>query len=475
MMPDYDVIIVGAGPAGMASAITARQSGLTVLVLDDQPDHGGQVWRDIQQNNQHRHSRAFLGKDYWKGAKLSSRFQKCGAEIRYQAVVWQISDPLSLSVTIAGVAQILSARAIILATGAYERPVPLRGWHLPGVMTVGAAQTILKSSASGADDAVFVGTGPLFYLTITQYLDAGISIAGVCDTGAGLGSASTLASLPLALAQPKMLMKGLGWLRRIKAQTPYYAHVSDIQLEGNTHVEAVSFCHDKSRGKSKGKSKGKHRIRIPSSHVFLHQGVIPNVNLSMASGLAHHWHHRQMCWHPVSDRHGASSVEGIYIAGDAGGIAGADAAAASGHITASAVVKALTGTAVPSITLWRHRMKRMQYRALRPFLDQLYAPLAETLTPTDKDTIICRCEGLTQAEVMAAIGLGVAGSNQLKAYCRAGMGRCQGRMCGLTIQALLAAHHKTPIQDMSYYRIRPPVRPVTIAELAALHHLEDEG
>jgi len=466
MMPDYDVIIVGAGPAGMATAITAQQSGLSVLVLDDQPDHGGQVWRDIQQNHQHRQSRSFLGEDYWKGHQLAKAFHASGAEIQHQAVVWQIAHPLSLSVTIAGIAQNLSARAIVLATGAYERPVPLPGWHLPGVMTVGGAQTLLKASATGADGAVFVGTGPLFYLTITQYLDAGFSVAGVCDTGAGLGSPSTLLALPLALVQPKMLMKGLRWLRRIKAETPYFAHVSDIQLEGQDHVEAVAFAHGKGRPKTK--------MRIPSSHVFLHQGVIPNVNLSMASGLTHHWHHRQMCWHPICDRHGASSVEGIYVTGDASGIAGSGAAVASGHITGAALAKALTGTTIPITALWRHRVKRLQHRALRPFLDRLYAPLAETLTPIDANTIICRCEGLTQAQVTAAMGLGVAGLNQLKAYCRAGMGRCQGRMCGLTVQALLADHHKIPIQDMPYYRLRPPVRPVTLAELAAFHQADPD-
>ena len=461
MTPDYDVIIVGAGPAGMATAITARQAGLSVLVLDDQPDHGGQVWRHIRQNHQHRQTRAFLGKDYWKGDQLTKAFQSSGADISHQAVVWQITDPLTLGVSIAGIAQSLSARAIVLATGAYERPVPLPGWHLPGVMTVGAAQTLLKVSATGADEAVFVGTGPLFYLTITQYLDAGFSIAGVCDTGARPSARAGFGALPLALAQPNMLLKGLGWLRRIKAETPYYDQVSDIQLDGQDHVEAVTFAY--------GKGQPKEKMRIPSSHVFLHQGVIPNVNLSMASGLAHHWHHRQMCWHPVCDRHGASSVEGIYIAGDGGGIAGAGAAEASGHITGAAVAKALTGTTPHRAALWRHRIRQLRHRALRPFLDRLYAPLAETLTPKDSNTIICRCEGLTQAEVTAAIGLGVAGPNQLKAYCRAGMGRCQGRMCGLTVQAMLAAHHKTPIKDMPYYRLRPPVRPVTIAELAALH------
>ncbi|MDA0307984.1 MAG: FAD-dependent oxidoreductase [Proteobacteria bacterium] len=466
MTPDYDVIIVGAGPAGMASAITARQSNLSVLVLDDQPDHGGQVWRNIRQNQQHHQMRAFLGKDYWKGHQLTKDFLNSGSDITHQAVVWQISHPLSLSVTIAGIAQSLTARAIILATGAYERPVPLPGWHLPGVMTVGAAQTLLKASSSGADGAVFVGTGPLFYLTITQYLDAGFSIAGVCDTGARLNSLSTLAALPLALTQPNMLRKGLSWLRRIKAETPYYAHVSDIRLEGKEQVEAVAFAY--------GKGKTKENMHIPSSHVFLHQGVIPNVNLSMASGLAHQWHHRQMCWHPVCDRHGASSVEGIYIAGDAGGIAGAGAAVASGHITGAAVAKALTRATSPKRALWQHRIKRLHHRALRPFLDQFYAPLPETLIPRDENTIICRCEGLTQAEVTTAIGMGVAGPNQLKAYCRAGMGRCQGRMCGLTVQALLADHHKTPIQDMPYYRLRPPVRPVTIAELAALHQADHD-
>ena len=178
----YDLVIIGAGPAGLAAAIEASRHDLSTLVLDDQPAPGGQVYRNITQNKGQRHASAFLGKDYWSGTKLVGDFAHVSANVLTESRVWQITNDRQVFFSRQGKAQNVQAGAVLVATGAMERPMPIAGWTLPGVMSVGAAQTMLKTSGSGADGAVFVGSGPLFYLTVWQYLQAGFDVKAVVDT-----------------------------------------------------------------------------------------------------------------------------------------------------------------------------------------------------------------------------------------------------------------------------------------------------
>ena len=113
-------------------------------------------------------------------------------------------------------------------------------------------------------------------------------------------------------------------------------------------------------------------------------------------------------------------------------------------------------------------VRQVQKMAIRPFLDYAFKPADEWLVPHDENAIICRCESLTKADITKAITLGVSGPNQLKSFSRAGMGRCQGRMCGLTIQKMITDHNSQSEDKTGYYRLRPPIRPLTVGELAAL-------
>lgn len=464
---ERELVIIGAGPAGMAAAVMARQFGLSVLVLDDNPHCGGQVWRQLGEYQQQpggaggrlRHRR-FLGIGYRKGLPLVEDFAASGAEHWPGSAVWQITADRHVFCSRGGTARQIRAGAILIANGAMERPVPLPGWQLPGVMTVGAAQTMLKTAALGCDEAVFIGSGPLFYLTIWQYLEAGLKPAAVLDTARQADRLAALPWVPLALLQPAMLADGLRWISRIRRQCRYFNAVSDIRLGGTSAVSEVSFRD------SAGISH-----QLPASQVFLHQGVVPNINLTMATGLEHYWHQGQRCWHPLLGRDGASSMLGVFVAGDGGGINGAMAAITSGRLVAAAAARFLGCNAVPAMPFVR--LRHAWHRSPRALLEKLYPPRQDCLVPAADDAIICRCEGLDHATISRAISEGVAGPNQLKAYCRAGMGRCQGRMCGLTIAEMISRHHGQPQEKTGYYRLRPPVRPVTLEMLASLHEPDE--
>jgi len=168
----------------------------------------------------------------------------------------------------------------------------------------------------------------------------------------------------------------------------------------------------------------------------------------------------------VVDSHGATSLGGIYIAGDGAGIAGGQAAAWRGVLAASHVVAAVRpDLARPSESYARTALAR--FARGRRFLDLFYRP-AKAFRQPSGDTLVCRCEEITARQIVDAVKLGCPGPNQMKSFLRCGMGPCQGRLCGLTVTELIAEARGVSPQEVGYYRIRPPVKPITVAELAAL-------
>lgn len=456
----YDVVVIGAGPAGLAASATIAEAGLSVLLLDENAGPGGQVWRAIASTPVTE--RSHLGADYWAGTNLVDEVRSSGAEIIQRATVWSLDRNLEVGVSIGGASSFVKARRVILATGALERPFPIPGWTLPGVMTAGAAQTMLKSSGLVPDGkTVIAGQGPLLWLLAAQILRLGGRIDSILDT---TERRNYLSALPHAFAflTSRYFAKGLAMMREVRAKVPVVTGVSELAAAGDGRLATVTYA------------AGSRRETIAAELLLLHQGVVPNVNLAMAAGIEHRWDDRQLCWSPVLDHDGNTSVEGIAIAGDGAGIGGAEAAVIRGHIAARAAVEALApaaaGKLVPMATLRASQAKAERGRA---FLDTLFRPAPQFRIPSG-DTIVCRCEEVTAKDILDAVGIGATGPNQLKAYRRTGMGPCQGRLCGLTVTELMAqARGKTP-QEIGYYRLRAPVKPITLAELAAMPKTETD-
>ena len=456
----YDVVVIGAGPAGLAASATIAEAGLSVLLLDENAGPGGQVWRAIASTPVTE--RSHLGADYWAGTNLVDEVRSSGAEIIQRATVWSLDRNLEVGVSIGGASSFVKARRVILATGALERPFPIPGWTLPGVMTAGAAQTMLKSSGLVPDGkTVIAGQGPLLWLLAAQILRLGGRIDSILDT---TERRNFLSALPHAFAflTSRYFAKGLAMMREVRAKVPVVTGVSELAAAGDGRLATVTYA------------AGGRRETIAAELLLLHQGVVPNVNLAMAAGIEHRWDDRQLCWSPVLDHDGNTSVEGIAIAGDGAGIGGAEAAVIRGHIAARAAVEALApaaaGKLVPMATLRASQAKAERGRA---FLDTLFRPAPQFRIPSG-DTIVCRCEEVTAKDILDAVGIGATGPNQLKAYRRTGMGPCQGRLCGLTVTELMAqARGKTP-QEIGYYRLRAPVKPITLAELAAMPKTETD-
>lgn len=458
-MKQYDLVIVGAGPAGMAAASAAAEQGLIVAVLDEQAAPGGQIYRAISAPAPR--DETILGPDYYHGRQLLTPFNRAGVDYIPSATVWEITKEREVRFSAQGKARTLHAGRILLATGAQERPVPFPGWQLPGVMSCGAAQIMLKTSGlTPPASLVLAGSGPLLLLIALQLHRAGVEITAVLDTTPKENYLKAGRHIAGALRGWKMLLKGLDYLARLKASgVSCLSRVSELRAEAGEDgkLARVHFTH-----------KGKART-LNATSLLVHQGVVPNVQLSRAIGIDHQWDEQQLCWRPTTDIWGETDIPGIFIAGDGAGIGGAVAAEQAGSLASWQVAHQLGRLNLQG----RDRLAAPVRRALapilaiRPFLDVLYQPAREFLTPAD-DTLVCRCEEVTAGDIRRFARLGCTGPNQTKAFSRVGMGPCQGRMCGLTVAQIIADTRQTTPAEVGYYRIRSPIKPLTLKELANL-------
>ena len=444
-----DVAIIGAGPAGMAAAIEARAQGLSVLLADENAAPGGQVFRAAEAAA----ADAAVGPEIAPGLPLIAAFRASGAAYRPGTTLWHL-DPAEgvLSLSAAGRTETVEARRIILATGAQERPVPIPGWTLPGVMGAGAAQILLKTAGVvPAGRLVLAGQGPLLWLLAVQLARAGAPPL-VLETRQG-GIAAALARAGGGLwAGRNMLAKGLALMAEARrAGIRVVTGVRGLRAEGTDRVAQVRWD---------GGS-------APCDTLLLHEGVIPATQVSRAIGLDLAWDAAQGCWRPVVDAFGATALDRIAVAGDGAGIGGWEAAVAAGRLAGLDAARRLGALDQDAFAARAAGplAARAAALALRPFLDALYAPSLEVLRPADA-TIACRCEEVTAGAIRAAARLGATGPNQLKAYLRCGMGPCQGRFCAPTTAALIAEVRGLPPEDVAPLRPRAPYKPITVGALA---------
>ena len=462
MTARYQLVVIGAGPAGMAAAALAARRGARVLLLDENTGPGGQVYRAVETAPA---GSDVLGPDYERGELLAQDLRSSGADYVPGATVWRLGrsgdlstpERIEVGYTQGGRAQMIRVPHVLVATGAMERPMPIPGWTLPGVMTVGAAQTILKSEAMVFDGAVFAGTGPLLWLAAAQYVRAGGVPRAILDTTPIANRLRTLKHLSLMFDRMSLVKKGLAWIKEIKrAGVPVYRGVRTLEARGDSRLRSVTF-----------RTSGARRT-LETEHLLLHQGVVPNTQMTLGAGCAHRWDDAQLCWRPELGDFFETSIPGIRVAGDGGGIEGAEAAEHQGRLAGLAVLAdlGLISMGERDTLGGAHLRAIAAERMFRPFLETLYRPADGYRIPADPDTLVCRCEEVTAGEVRQCVRLGAQGPNQLKAYCRAGMGPCQGRMCASTVSEIIAQERGTLVPRVGYLRPRPPVKPVTLGELA---------
>lgn len=463
-MEHHELVIIGGGPAGLAAAASAAQAGVECLLIDEQATPGGQIYRAVGTIPDQR--ARLLGPDYRCGRELVEQFNESGASYLPGTTLWNLNAQREIGILCEGKASRMRADRIIIASGAMERPVPFPGWTLPGVMTAGAGQILLKSSGLvPGNGLVLAGVGPLLLLLAWQYLQAGVTIYAILDMAPSGNLWKALPHLPGALLTHHYILKGLRYQLALKrAGVRFFKGASNLRAVGSDSLEAVEFSH---RG-------GKQRIEIPL--LLNHFGVIPDSHLSRCAGCDHRWDSAQLCWRPVTDEWGNSSLDSIAVVGDGAGIGGAVAARHAGRVTGFESVRALGRMSArqrDAAAFEDQRWMRDDLR-VRPFLEALFRPSSALLSEPKDETLVCRCEEINAGAIRSAIRAGHKDANQIKFLTRCGMGPCQGRQCDNAVSQLVARELGVDMMVAGGYRIRPPIRPLTIEQLAALGE-EQEG
>lgn len=456
----WDVVVIGAGPAGMSCACTLAEQGLQVALVDEQSDPGGQIFRNITHAG--AKNRFCEEKTYEKGKKLVEQFLASSVTYIPNATVWML-EPHSVFYVKDAKTFELKALRIVIAVGAMERPVPFTGWTLPGVMAGAAVDVILKGGGKLPDGpVVLAGSGPLMPLVATHLIDKGAKLAAYLDLTPPVNIVRSSAWLAPALLNTPLLLEGAKMLYKIrKHKVPVISNVESIAAHGENKVESISY-----------KKVGKE-TSVATNTLFFHGGIIPRTHMARALRLAHTWDNRQQCYTAQFDMYGASSLPHVFVIGDCARVYGEAVSSLRGILAAYKI--ALSFDVIKNNTFIaktkKYKLQLLHALAPRNFIDSYFAPRKNLFDMPD-DVIVCRCENITAGEIRRTSKEGLADVNEIKLRTRMGMGTCQGRTCGAAAAAIAANARNVSIESMGALSVRNPVRAIPSETILTLEDLE---
>jgi NADPH-dependent 2,4-dienoyl-CoA reductase/sulfur reductase-like enzyme len=461
---ELEMVILGAGPGGLAAAVEAARAGLSVTLLDESPKPGGQIFRQFQEGFQVTNP-GMLGHDYARGRKLLSEFEtvRDQVELLDNAVVWALSEGNELAFYRGDASYSVRYKKMIIAAGAYDRPVPFPGWTLPGVLTAGGAQSLVKTQrVLPGENFLLVGTGPLQLALANQIADAGGSVKAVAEAGR---IEDWFGLIKGALGQWQLLGDAVHYLYGVrKAGIPLLRNHIIVEAHGHGQVEeAVVAEVDKNWRPKPGPY---HTFKVDT--LCVGYGFVPSVELTRLAECEHRYDPLLGGWIPVRNDRMETTAPDVYAVGDCTGIAGSLVAIEEGRIAGLAAAQRL-GHLTPMEA--RDRMAPSRERLaglkrLRQVLDRISMPRPGLYELAKDDTIVCRCEEITLGEVKAALADGATDMKEVKRMTRVGMGNCQGRMCGPALQEIIAGEKGLSPDRIGYLNPRPPVRPIPLGVLA---------
>ena len=459
-MSHHGIVIIGGGPAGMSAAVAAATHGLTCTIVDEGFDLGGQIYRKPTNS-------ACAPAPHPRGENLRAEVARLGEHInvRIGDSAWGIFDGLRVAITSPDErTELLQPQAVILAPGAHELVPPFPGWTLPGVMTPGAAQILTKTMGVAPGKRVLVaGTGPFLLAVACQLIDVGVHVVSVLEAS----PRSAWLTLPLhGFRTPAILGEGLAYLTKLaRAHVPVRYGRIVVAATGETELNAVEHAPVDAEWLPE-------RNHIETEQVdtlLVGYGFVPRVQLAQMAGCDLELRPDIGGWIPVRDRNLATTVSGIFAAGDGAGVAGSLVAALEGQLAGMAAARFLGAIDEATFAAARHTIEHefTRLRPLRSALDKISALQPGLMSLVRDDTIVCRCEEVTWREAREAVCAGSTTYRSLKMTSRAGMGACQGRFCWPFLSRLVAAEAKCPLADIGPPSARPPLGPITLGALAS--------
>ncbi len=448
---EVDLAIIGAGPAGLNAALVAVEGGVSVCVIDERSETGGQYYKPRSTGY-----RASTPNDaqHQKGDNLRRRAHECGAVFKTGQIVWyartdETDSGFELRTLGSDGQSRITARTVILASGALERPQMIPGWTRPGVMSIGAAQTLVRRYGVAPGERVLVaGNGPLGLQLAVEMRRIGVNVVAVAERGR---PSPGIALARAALASPSLVRDGLAYRSRLQLdRVPVLNGWEAIEISGaNTVTGARLRCIATSAVRD-----------IEADTICIGDGFAPQSELARLFGVPIRLDPVTCVPMPEREANGRTQVAGLWIAGDAGGLGGAQLAEVQGRLAGADALRHL-GIDADDLAVDHRRAARA--RKFQSALWQIYkAP--PCAVPTDSTTV-CRCEEVTSAQIRNAIAEGATSPGAIKRATRLGMGRCQGRYCLPAVLGILAeAGHAAKPEAIFAPQI--PARPVPVVALS---------
>ncbi|MSP89055.1 MAG: FAD-binding protein [Alphaproteobacteria bacterium] len=459
-MIDTDLAIIGAGAAGLAAATEAVEHGLTVTIADDNPRAGGQYFRQPPLPFR-RNGQSWFDKEATRANALFDVLGHPKVTHIPDAVVWNLPEPNVLAVAAGDRSTRVRAGAIVVATGAHDRPVPFPGWTLPGVITAGGAQNLLKGNRMVPGRRIVVaGNGPLLFVVGASLVRAGVDVAAIVE--AAPVNARLTAALPGLLAAPKLLRQAIDYRwTLLRAGVPVRTGMTAVAAHGEENVNAVSIAPIDGEGRI-----DRNRIeRVDCDALVVGFGLTPSVELMRLIGCDLDFHPARGGWLPRRSTGFETSVPGVFAAGDGAAIGGVEIALLEGRLAALEAAVRLGRARDASVrrAALTHKLARID--RFRRAIERLFAAPCHYLDLLADDTVVCRCEEVTAGELKMRGREAWTSMVQLKSTTRLAMGRCQGRNCMATLASLVAQSMGEPIAKLAYPRTRPPARPIALGDL----------
>ena len=459
------VLGVGAGPAGLSAARAAALCGASVTILDERDAPGGQYFKQIAKSHtvvdpDHTDAQA------QDGCELIAEVEGLGVEIWRDATVWGAFSAQELAVTVNGAQHVFAPERLVLATGVYERGVPMPGWTLPGYMATGAVQTLVRAYRVLPGRRILVaGNGSLNLQLAAELVAAGIDVVAVVEAAARPGLRHATEFLRAVGTAPGLIRDGFRYLARLRrAGVPLVYGSAVVAARGDARVEECTIA----RIDSAGRPVPGTSTRFAVDTVCVGYGFLPSNEIPRALGCRHIVRGENGNLSTVTDSDGLTSVPGVYVIGDVVALSGAHAARCQGFVTGCALARSLGLSLPPQVAHELAVVKRQLRRhlAFQRALWQLFAAPILRNQFASADTIVCRCEGVTCAAIDSALQNGATTLGAVKRRTRAGMGRCQGRYCESLVAAMMPNDPGAPRDERFNLAPRAPVKPIRIKDLA---------
>ncbi len=468
----FDVVVLGAGPAGLAAAGSAAAAGARVAMIDAGRRVGGQYWRHRDGDDGSHHT----GWSIFAGLRRAVDQYADRIDQLVGHSVWRVETLPDrgfrvLATTDDGGREIL-ARTVVVAPGAYDRQLPFPGWTLPGVLTAGGAQALLKGHGVVAGSKIAVaGTGPFLLAVAAGLAEAGAQVVGVFEAG---GAPITFAWHPISVARNSAkVVEGARYAKVLaRHRIPYRTRTAVIAARGAVSVTGVQVAKlDRGWNVVDGSQR-----EIECDTVAVGYGFTPQLELAVQLGCSTRMD-QDGSLVTVAGVDQRSTVPRVYVAGEATGIGGSALSITEGEIAGRHAARASTGAELDGRVTRQLIRRRASQQQFATTLLRAYPVRTGWMGWTDNTTVVCRCEEVTVEMIDDAVHeLGASDPRAVKLYARPGMGLCQGRVCGYATSCLMADRAgRTPtVDDLRGVASRPIAGPITLGQLAETHRCSIE-